>query len=123
VIDQFILNDLVTRYAKRGRNLVKIEPITARNAIIFRAIRLRALLNAPRAFGSTYAKEIEFNDAEWERRVAKWNGTRGIGFLAMDVATRAAGAVHSSIPTMHRKPNWFRCGQRPSTGNRAWAGN
>lgn len=61
-----------------------IEPITMKNVVLFKSVRLRALQEAPYAFGSTYAKEAEFDDAEWVRRAERWNGERGIGFLAMD---------------------------------------
>jgi ribosomal protein S18 acetylase RimI-like enzyme len=47
-------------------------------------VRLRALQDAPYAFGSTYAKEAQFPDAEWVRRAERWNGERGVGYVAMD---------------------------------------
>ena len=64
--------------------LITIEPITAKNVSLFKAVRLRALQEAPYAFGSTYAREAEFDDAEWLRRVERMNGEKGVGFLAMD---------------------------------------
>ena len=64
--------------------LIVIQPITPLNALVFKAVRLRALEDAPYAFSSTYVKESQFADSEWLRRAAGMNGERGIGFLAMD---------------------------------------
>lgn len=64
--------------------MVTLEQITAHNVAAFKAVRLRALRDAPMAFGSTYAREVQFDDAEWTQRAARWNGENGIGFLAMD---------------------------------------
>jgi len=75
--------------------MILIEPITLQNISIFKEVRLRALQEAPYAFGSTYAHEIQFDDAEWARRVERWNGDRGVGFVAMDGASACgiAGAL------------------------------
>ena len=67
--------------------MIVIEPITTRNVAVFKDVRLRALREDPYAFGSTYARESQFDDAEWLRRVERWNGERGVGFLAIDDAT------------------------------------
>jgi len=67
--------------------LIVIEPITPLNVAVFKDVRLRALQEAPYAFGSTYAREVQFDRAEWLKRVERWNGERGVGFLAMDGAT------------------------------------
>jgi ribosomal protein S18 acetylase RimI-like enzyme len=64
--------------------MVRIVPITAENAEAFRRVRLQALKDAPTAFGSTYAEESAFGEDQWARRVERWNGLQGIGFLAMD---------------------------------------
>lgn len=64
--------------------MITLEPITAQNAAIFREVRLRALRDTPQAFGSTYAKEVQFSDEEWLQRVARWSGESGIGYLAME---------------------------------------
>lgn len=53
-----------------------IEPVTALNMFFFRAVRLRALQDARHAFGSTYAKESQLTDADWTKRVERWNGER-----------------------------------------------
>lgn len=67
--------------------LIVIEPITPRNAFVFKAVRLHALQDTPHAFGSTYARESEFRDSEWQSRVERMNGEKGAGFLAMDGET------------------------------------
>jgi ribosomal protein S18 acetylase RimI-like enzyme len=64
--------------------MVSLVPITTQNALVFRAIRLRALQDAPSAFRSTYATELQLSDADWAQRIERWNGERGVGFLAMD---------------------------------------
>lgn len=67
--------------------MITIEPITALNMFLFKAVRLRALQDAPRSFGSTYAKESQLSDADWTKRVERWNGENGAGFLAVDKDT------------------------------------
>lgn len=64
--------------------MITIEPITGENVALFKSVRLEALRESPRAFGSTYAREVAFTEAEWLARLERWNGERGIGFLAMD---------------------------------------
>jgi ribosomal protein S18 acetylase RimI-like enzyme len=64
--------------------MIRIDPITRVNADAFLQVRLCALLDAPSAFGSTYAREAAFGDHEWARRVERWSGEQGIGFLGMD---------------------------------------
>jgi ribosomal protein S18 acetylase RimI-like enzyme len=73
--------------------MIILEPISIANVKVFRSVRLRALQDAPSAFGSTYARESQFTDAEWIKRTMLWNGERGIGFLALDgsVACGLAG--------------------------------
>lgn len=76
-------------------SMLTIEPITVERVKLFKAVRLRALQDSPSAFGSTYAREAQFDDAEWARRALRWNGDRGIGFIAMDggAACGIAGAL------------------------------
>lgn len=38
---------------------------------------------APYAFGSTYAREAAFGEADWLARLDRWNGERGAGFPAI----------------------------------------
>jgi ribosomal protein S18 acetylase RimI-like enzyme len=76
--------------------LIAIKPITPLNAFVFKAVRLRALEDAPHAFSSTYARESQFADSEWLARAAGMNGERGAGFLAMD-GEHACGLVGSFL--------------------------
>lgn len=64
--------------------MIEIVRITAQDVVMFKEVRLRALQDAPYAFGATYAKEAQLTDAEWLQRTQRWNGERGVGFLAMD---------------------------------------
>lgn len=64
--------------------MIAIKSITPRNALVFKAVRLRALQDAPHAFGSSFARESQFSDSEWLAWVERMNGERGVGFLALD---------------------------------------
>jgi len=74
-----------------ARSIV-LKPITAECVGSFKAVRLRALLDTPTAFGSTYAKEVLLADAEWEKRVGQWNGENSTARLAWD-GEEACGIV------------------------------
>jgi ribosomal protein S18 acetylase RimI-like enzyme len=76
--------------------MIAITRITPGNVSTFKDVRLRALRDTPSAFGSTYARESELSDAEWTRRAIRWNGERGIGFLAIDDAI-GCGIVGSML--------------------------
>jgi ribosomal protein S18 acetylase RimI-like enzyme len=67
--------------------MITIEPITPLTVATFKDVRLRALKDAPLAFGSTYAEEWKLSDAEWLNRATRWNGERGVGLLAFDDGT------------------------------------
>lgn len=64
--------------------MIVIARITPQYIATFKEVRLRALRDTPTAFGSTYARESLFTDADWMERVDRWNGDAGIGFLALD---------------------------------------
>jgi len=64
--------------------MISLEPITPRNAMLFKDIRLRALQDSPTAFSSTYAEESQLTDADWVKRAAQWSGEKSVGYLAMD---------------------------------------
>lgn len=62
---------------------MQIVPITAAHALVFKAVRLRALQESPTAFGSTYAQESQLSDEAWIERVKAWGMTQA-GYLAME---------------------------------------
>jgi len=64
--------------------MIAIRSITPQDAMLFKAVRLRALQDSPSAFGSTYAKESQLSDAEWLNRATNWNGESRIMFVALD---------------------------------------
>jgi ribosomal protein S18 acetylase RimI-like enzyme len=64
--------------------MIVLQPITIENVFAFKEVRLRALRDTPSAFGSTYERESQFPDEEWIARAVRWNGEKGVGFLAMD---------------------------------------
>ncbi len=76
--------------------MIALEPITLQNALIFKAVRLRALQDTPYAFGSTFAQESQLTDADWIKRAVNMDGERGAGFLAMDGET-ACGIAGSFL--------------------------
>jgi GNAT superfamily N-acetyltransferase len=75
--------------------MVTLELVKAEDLQVFKTVRLRALKDAPSAFGSTYAREAAFTDEEWLARAARWDGESGIGFLAIEAgeACGIAGAL------------------------------
>jgi ribosomal protein S18 acetylase RimI-like enzyme len=83
---------------KFGMNfpMIAIEPITPLNTFLFKAVRLRALQDAPGAFSSTYAKESQLTESDWTRLVERWNGESGVGYLAIDEGT-ACGIAGSFL--------------------------
>ena len=64
--------------------MIAIERITPQTALVFKDVRLRALLDSPTAFSSTYAKESQLPDEEWMKRAVRWSSDGSAIFLAMD---------------------------------------
>ena len=63
--------------------VITLERISPLNASLFQTVRLAALQDSPNAFGSTYARESQFSEADWVKRATEWSSERSIGFLAM----------------------------------------
>jgi ribosomal protein S18 acetylase RimI-like enzyme len=63
---------------------------------VLKAARLRSLLDAPRAFGSSYEREVTFPDEVWESRLAEPASSQfawiGPGGAALGIATFVADA-------------------------------
>jgi ribosomal protein S18 acetylase RimI-like enzyme len=62
--------------------MATLHQITPPLASAYKAVRLRALQDTPSAFGSTYARESQFSDADWQQRAANLCTPRSIGYLA-----------------------------------------
>jgi ribosomal protein S18 acetylase RimI-like enzyme len=76
--------------------MITLEPVTEQNILVFKATRLRALQDTPSAFGATYAKESLLTNADWITRAAKWNGQKGVLYLALD-GSNACGMAGSFL--------------------------
>jgi hypothetical protein len=96
--------------------MITLAPITAQNVAIFRDVRLRALQDAPMAFGSTYARESRFSDEEWLQRVTRWNGENGIGYLAME-GGHGCGIGACCLKKMEHVRTSSPCGSLQRIGN------
>lgn len=64
--------------------MLSLQPITPAVADKFRAVRLRALQDAPGAFCSTYAKEALLAPEDWQNRARQWTHEQAIAYLALD---------------------------------------
>jgi ribosomal protein S18 acetylase RimI-like enzyme len=64
--------------------MMTLESIRPENALVFKAVRLRALQDFPTAFSSTYAKEAQISDEEWFQRSARWSSEGSVGYLAFE---------------------------------------
>src|SRR5437868_1927473 len=99
--------------------LFTLSPINETNVAAFRATRLAALLESPRAFGSTHAQESQLSDSDWLKRALNWSSDRRIGLLALS-DSNACGMVgacsdeHDSslidLTSMWVSPTFRRCG-------------
>lgn len=70
---------------------MRIEPICLQDHLALRDVRLRALQEAPAAFGSTYARESTWDIAAWQEKAAFWDGLKARGFLAWDDTNTSNG--------------------------------
>jgi ribosomal protein S18 acetylase RimI-like enzyme len=62
--------------------MVILHRITPTLSASYKTVRLRALQDTPSAFGSTYARESQFSEAEWHSRAANLCTPPAIGYLA-----------------------------------------
>jgi ribosomal protein S18 acetylase RimI-like enzyme len=81
--------------------------VTPDDVDLMRDIRLRALQDAPLAFGSTYAREAAFEREVWEQRVREnAAGERSVGFVLEPRAGIAVGAIHDDAEVAHLYGMW-----------------
>jgi len=71
--------------------MVLVREVTAGDWEALRDIRLEALRDAPEAFGSAFAREVVFEEADWQRRIAR--GGNFLGYLPEASATEPAGLI------------------------------
>jgi ribosomal protein S18 acetylase RimI-like enzyme len=64
--------------------MVRLEPVTPQNALLFKEARLRALQDTPSAFGSTYARESQFTYEFWVTREEQRDPQQSILYMAVD---------------------------------------
>jgi ribosomal protein S18 acetylase RimI-like enzyme len=65
--------------------MISLQLVTPANAMLFKAVRLRALCDTPTAFSSTYAAELRLSDRNWIARAQEWSSKRSTTYLAIDV--------------------------------------
>jgi ribosomal protein S18 acetylase RimI-like enzyme len=84
-----------------------VRRLAAGEVDLLRDIRLRALQDAPLAFGSTYAREAAFEPAEWERRARESAaGERSVTFVVEPRDGMAAGVIHDDAAIAHLYGMW-----------------
>jgi GNAT superfamily N-acetyltransferase len=71
--------------------MVLVREVVADDWEALRDIRLEALHEVPEAFGSTYAREVAFAEADWQRRIA--SGGNFLGYLPEASATEPVGLI------------------------------
>jgi GNAT superfamily N-acetyltransferase len=69
-----------------------------------RAVRLAALSDAPGAFGSTWAREAAFGEAEWRNRAA--NPMAFIAWRAGEPVGLVSAYLHDDGPDLPIAPEW-----------------
>ena len=71
-----------------------VRRLGAHEAGVLRDVRLRALRDAPMAFGSTLAREERYGPEKWERWAAESaSGERQVIFIAEPAAGMASGVI------------------------------
>lgn len=80
-----------------------IQRVRRTDTELLRDVRLRALADAPFAFGSTVARELGFPDAFWEQRAAESeDGEHGVVFVATRGST-GIGMAGGFVPPQRQQ--------------------
>ncbi len=71
--------------------MVMVREVAEADWQALRDIRLEALREAPEAFGSTFAREAAFGEADWQRRISR--GGNFLGYLPEASASEPVGLI------------------------------
>lgn len=92
--------------------MVLVREITADEWRLMRDVRLAALADAPQAFGSTYAREVAFTEAQWRGRINE----RSVTFFGYDESDDVTPAGLAGVYVGESRPEvvsmWVRPGFR-----------
>ena len=78
----------------RGTETVTVRRLAPDDWVVWREVRLAALADAPRAYGSSLAREEGFGEADWRQRLEPANGVSAVAMLG----ERVVGAVGGYTP-------------------------
>jgi ribosomal protein S18 acetylase RimI-like enzyme len=74
--------------------MITIRRIRVDDGQKLRDLRLRALIDAPMAFGSTHVRELAFSSADWQLRCDRASeGNQAVTFFAIDENDFAIGLI------------------------------
>lgn len=81
--------------------IMRIRRLTTDDIEVYREIRLRALRSDPHAFGSSYDREVSFDDATWRDRLSGFDGRSGTVFISEydDEVNGMVGIARSEVDT------------------------
>jgi ribosomal protein S18 acetylase RimI-like enzyme len=98
-----------------------VRRLGADEADLLRALRLRALGDAPMAFGSTLAREETYGPEQWERwAAASATGEQQAIFIAEPACGMASGVIDDEDPALaHLYAMWVAPEARGSGAGRA----
>jgi ribosomal protein S18 acetylase RimI-like enzyme len=98
-----------------------VRRLGAQEADLLRDVRLRALRDAPMAFGSTLARETGYAPEKWERWAAEAaSGERQAVFIAQPAAGMASGVIDDEDPALaHLYAMWVAPQARGTGAGRA----
>jgi ribosomal protein S18 acetylase RimI-like enzyme len=98
-----------------------VRRLGAQEADLLRDVRLRALRDAPMAFGSTLARETGYAPEKWERWAAEAaSGESQAVFIAQPAAGMASGVIDDEDPALaHLYAMWVAPQARGTGAGRA----
>jgi ribosomal protein S18 acetylase RimI-like enzyme len=96
--------------------VTSIDLLKPGDAMVLKELRLRALLEDPGAFSSSFEKESRWSDGEWQEKAAQWCGGDSVTFVASE-ASRACGLVGAFVDpedcaAAHLVSMWVAAGSR-----------